>query len=244
MTSRGELLAGWLSRWAAWLFAGIGTLLLWLFLDVTEDLFAPGEDPGEVFAIDRAILTFVARARRPALTHLMVDLTSLGSPLVLGLFTVMVSSMLLMARDRRGALQVLSTSVGAALATTSFKHLIARPRPDVVSHLVDAHGASYPSGHALGAAAVYMGAALVAARRWPEWGPRVTTLALAVILSLAIASSRIYLGVHYPTDAFAGLCLGYAWAALAAWIARLAKGRARPDQSLKDRSPVSDGLGR
>jgi undecaprenyl-diphosphatase len=243
MTTRSERLGRWLSRWVAWLFAGTGALLLWVFVDITEDLFAPGENPGEAFAVDRAILTIVARARKPAFTHLMVDLTSLGSPLVLGLFTVVVSSMLLMARDRRGALQVLLTSVGAAVLVTPFKHLIARPRPDVVSHLVVVHGASYPSGHALGAAAVYVGAALVAARRWRDLGPGATTLGLGVVLSLAIACSRIYLGVHYPTDAAAGVCLGYAWAALAAWLARVGVRKAQLEKNLSEPLPKSDRLG-
>jgi undecaprenyl-diphosphatase len=223
MKSRAERFGGWLTRWGAWVLAGGGALLLYVFLDLTEDLFARGEDPSDMLAIDRHLLEVVARARQPGLTHLAVDLTGLGSTLVLGLFTFTLLIMLLMAGARRSALQLLVTSVGAAGLTTLFKHLIARPRPDVVSHLVEVHGASYPSGHALGSAALYLGAALIVAQRWDTWGKRATTLALAISLSLAIACSRVYLGVHYATDASAGVCLGYAWAALVAALVRLSQ---------------------
>jgi undecaprenyl-diphosphatase len=183
-----------------------------VFADLTEDMFASGEDPTPFLQLDRAILLAVARMREAALTHVAVDLTALGSPSVLGVFTFVAVLMLLVARDRRGVVQLLVSSMGAAALTPWVKHGVGRPRPDVVSQLVVVHGASYPSGHALGAAAVYLGAALVAGRHWAHPRGRLVTLALAVALSITIAGSRVYLGVHYPTDACAGVSLGYAWA--------------------------------
>jgi undecaprenyl-diphosphatase len=117
----------------------------------------------------------------------------------------------------RHAAFVLAASAGGWLLTTALKTAFARPRPDVVPHLREVMTLSFPSGHALTSAAIYLtlGALLmrVADRRLTKF----YCMAVAMLATLLIGGTRVYLGVHYPTDVLAGWLIGIAWA-LTCWL--------------------------
>ena len=93
--------------------------------------------------------------------------------------------------------------------------MIGRERPEIVPHLMEAGGASFPSGHSFNAAVIYIAIALAFATFSARQSVRVTIIATAILLSLAIAWSRVWLGVHFPTDVIAGWLGGAGWAFLA-----------------------------
>lgn len=112
-------------------------------------------------------------------------------------------------RDFHGVLHLLAVVTGVALVNNALKWVIQRPRPDV-PHLVDAAGSAFPSGHASAAAAAWCAFAVVLAGRWPPWRRAIATT-VAVVIALAVAASRVLLGVHWLTDVIAGLLVGWGW---------------------------------
>ena len=92
------------------------------------------------------------------------------------------------------------------------KGIIARPRPSIIPQLIHASGFSYPSGHAITSSAIYLTMAILACRHFKEIRARVILLMLAGIMIALISFSRIYLGVHYPSDTMSGALIGLAWA--------------------------------
>ncbi len=209
----------WLSfvlRWASWLAVGFALVLLAAFVELSEDLFRAKETSVKLLGVDAAVLRAVARARQPWLDGLAVDLTSLGSPLLVALFTIALGSVLLARGDARGAVAIAAAAFAAGLITLAVKPLLGRPRPDLVARLVEGTGFSYPSGHSLASAAVYLTAAFVVARHLPLARQQAGAVIFAAAVVLMIGFSRVYLGVHYPSDVLGGILLGAAWASLAA----------------------------
>jgi undecaprenyl-diphosphatase len=142
------------------------------------------------------------------------DLTSLGGTTVLTLMTAAVIGFLLVDGKRAAALLVFASVSSGALLSTILKLVVARPRPDLVPHLVEVSSASFPSGHAMLSAVVYLtlGALLSRVEGPPQ--VKVYVLSVAIVLTLSIGLSRVFLGVHWPTDVLAGWCAGAAWAVL------------------------------
>ncbi|MCB1057358.1 MAG: phosphatase PAP2 family protein [Acidobacteria bacterium] len=155
-------------------------------------------------------------------------LTLLGSDLVVACWTAAAALGLVVAGDKARALRLAAASGGALLLTPVLKLVFDRPRPDAVPHLVDVSMASFPSGHSLHSAAAYMTLAAVAATSSRH---RLAAFLLAAVLTLLIGTSRIYLGVHYPTDVFAGWCLGGAWAVVCAVAFPSDEGKGRDRES-------------
>src|SRR6185295_10548936 len=114
--------------------------------------------------------------------------------------------------------------VGGALISTALKSGFSRLRPDLVPHADLVNSASFPSGHAMSSAVVYLTLGALLTRLRPERRLKVFLLTIAVTLTLIIGMTRVYLGVHWPTDVLAGWCLGAAWAmlcwAVALWLQR------------------------
>lgn len=151
------------------------------------------------------------------------DLTALGSFSVLGLMVIAVLGYLLLTGKRVMALLVLVSVIGGTLVSSVLKELFSRPRPSL-EHAAEVFTASFPSGHALISTVTYLTLGALLARVQASARLRVYIIAIAALLSLVIGLSRLYLGVHYPTDVLAGWCLGAAWAglclAVAAWLQR------------------------
>ena len=126
---------------------------------------------------------------------------------------------LLLARKRGAALLVLGAVVGGMLLSTGLKLGFERPRPDLVPHGARVYTASFPSGHAMLSAITYLTLGALLAR--VQEGRRIQAflMGLAVFITLLVGVSRVYLGVHWPSDVLAGWAVGAAWAALCWFVA-------------------------
>lgn len=144
------------------------------------------------------------------------DITSLGSFSVVGLFSLIVVLYLSLHRQRRAALFVAFAVASGSVLSFVLKYVIDRPRPDIQSG-IRVFTSSFPSGHATVSAVVYLTLGALLAYISPSRRLSVFFLATAVCLTLLVGLSRIYLGLHYPTDVVAGWALGCAWALLC-WV--------------------------
>ncbi|HXW04100.1 MAG TPA: phosphatase PAP2 family protein [Vicinamibacterales bacterium] len=154
-----------------------------------------------------------------------LDITALGSASVLGLTVAAIVGFLWLQRMRRMAVFVLAASVGGWVLNNVLKTIFQRPRPDVVSHLRDVMPLSFPSGHAMTSAAIYLtlGALLMRVAERPL--AKIYCMAVAMIATFMIGLTRVYLGVHYPTDVLAGWLIGICWALLCWLVERLVERR-------------------
>ncbi len=148
------------------------------------------------------------------------DVTALGGTAVLALMVLAVAGFLAMTRRSHAAVTVLVSVVGGVIVSQAAKLAFARPRPELVPHGAEIYTASFPSGHAMMAAVVYLTLGALLARTQSGRRVKAYILAVAVILTLLVGASRVYLGVHWPTDVLAGWALGGTWA-LACWLVML-----------------------
>ncbi len=188
-------------------FAGIFLRLTWE-LTTSEDLST----------FDTASIRLVEGMRVTSMNGAAVDFTALGSVTLGVLISGVAITLMLLARDRAGALHLALAGLGSAVWTQVFKGIVNRPRPTIVSRLVEVDGLSYPSGHSLSAAAIYLTLAILATRHFKNWGARLVILLIAVTVILGVGFSRVYLGVHYPSDTLSGMSLGAAWALILAGL--------------------------
>jgi undecaprenyl-diphosphatase len=230
--------ASWRLLLAALLAAGA----LWGFIQVAEEMLE-----GETRALDTAILLALrspedsSRRLGPIWLHEAArDVTALGGVAVLTLVTLAALRFLLCTRRRAEALLLLLLAVpGGALCVTLLKRGFDRPRPGLVLYLAPVTTASFPSGHAMLAAVVYLTLGALLARAQPRRRVGTHVIGVAVTVTLLVGTSRVYLGVHWPSDVLAGWAAGAAWAALA-WlaVARLDRHRAGPGPGTGPRSPT------
>lgn len=140
------------------------------------------------------------------------DVTALGGYTVLGLFTFAIFGFLWLNAQRGAALLVLVSAAGGVLISNLLKALFERPRPDLVRHIVEVSSASFPSGHAMLSATVYLTLGAICAQVLAPSRLRLYPLLIGVGFALLVGVSRLVLGVHWPTDVLAGWCVGAAWA--------------------------------
>lgn len=209
--------------------------LVLAFLRIADEMVE-----GEMEAFDNAILMLfrdpanVDQVIGPVWLHEMVrDITALGSFAILGIIVVAVCSYLLLARMRREALLVVSSVMGGTILSTVLKMSYDRPRPDLTA-MSHQFTASFPSGHAMLSAVTFLTLGALLARLAPTRQLQVFAIGAAVVLTLLVGLSRLFMGVHYPSDILAGWCLGAAWALLCFIIATLLqrRGDIHPDPVL------------
>ncbi len=186
---------------------------------------------GETDAFDRAILLSLRNPANlsdpigpPVVEEAMRDLTALGSGVVLCIITVSVAGLLGLRGQKHLALFLLAAVAGGALLSMLLKDVFHRTRPDLVPHLVRVSSSSFPSGHAMLSATVYLTIGALAARSYRQRALKVYVIALSVVLTVLVGISRVYLGVHWPTDVLGGWTAGAVWAVLcsnaAKWLQR------------------------
>jgi undecaprenyl-diphosphatase len=180
----------------------------WAFGAILQDVLAHDE----LERVDQPVAVFFVRHREAWLTHLVQDLTNLGSIRVLLPLIVAVGVGCWLARHRWQPPGLLAAAyAGADLVFNAVKELVHRPRPPAAIMLKPVAGPSFPSGHATQAVAVYGMLAALTAASTPRWPRKVAAWTLAVVTVGLVAVSRLYLGVHWLTDVLAGLALGAAW---------------------------------
>jgi undecaprenyl-diphosphatase len=179
-------------------------------------------------AFDTAVLLALRNPLDPAdpigplwLERVFREITTLGGTTVVTLITIAVIGFLLFASKRGAAVLILCSVAGGALLGPLLKFGFDRPRPDLVAHLVEVQTASFPSGHALLSAVTYLTLGALLARFLGELRLKIYVVTMALILTVLIGSSRVYLGVHWPTDVLAGWLAGGVWA-LVCWRIALA----------------------
>ena len=164
--------------------------------------------------VDHAVHRFFLDHRSPLLTSFFKLATHLGSSALLIPLVLVVGVLLWTRRGDVLPLAVLAVSyAGALVLETSVKHLVGRARPPAADRLVHATGFALPSGHATLATAFWLTSAVLLGRQFPGRRARFA-VAAAVCVVLAVGTSRVYLGVHWPTDVLAGTAIGGGWSAL------------------------------
>lgn len=156
----------------------------------------------------------------PWVEEMMRDFTALGGFGILTLLTASVVGYLLLQRKYNGALLVCATVIGGMLLSFVLKQGFSRPRPDLVPHGSLVFTASFPSGHSMLSAVTYLTLGALLARFQPNPRLKIYLLAIAILLTVLVGISRVYLGVHWPTDVLAGWTAGAVWAALCWLVAR------------------------
>lgn len=189
----------------------IGALAL-LFLAIGSEVAE-----GETARIDRTILMWFRTTPAdpigsPEVEAAMMHISALGSGAVTGLIVVVASLFFALAGRWRYALLVVASAAGTLVWMSLLKTFYDRPRPTIVRALDPPGGLSFPSGHSMISAALYLTLAVLIARALPARRLRVFVVAVGALLTALIGVSRIYLGVHYPTDVLAGWTAGAAWA--------------------------------
>lgn len=193
--------------------AGLAALLLWL---------ASWLSVGWGGAFDPAILLRVRAAvgEHGAAAALAKGITAFGNDVTLWAVTLLAAGYLIAARRRGAALHLLGAAGVGGLLTAGIKHLVERPRPALVAHLVEVHPPSFPSGHAADSAFVYGTLALIAVGGSATPAVRRYLAAAMLLVVVMVGASRVVLGVHWPSDVLAGWALGAGWALTAGRIAR------------------------
>ncbi|OAN58143.1 phosphatase PAP2 family protein [Sphingomonas sp. TDK1] len=141
-----------------------------------------------------------------------IDISALGGYTVLWLAGAGTLIFLFAFGKRSEALLLGGSLVGASTINALLKIFLHRPRPDVVPHLAHVSSASFPSGHAMISAAVYLTLGMMVAQTQTSRWARAYLLGFSVLLVLLIGCSRVFLGVHWPSDVLAGWCFGAIWA--------------------------------
>lgn len=188
---------------------------------------------GDTRDFDEQVVRALRRADDPArpigpawLRAGALDITALGSPTVLGLVVLAVTGYLLIHGLYRTGAFVFVASCGGWVLNWLLKQAFDRPRPDVVPHLREVMSSSFPSGHALTSAAVFLTLGTLLMRLAKGRIAKFYCIALAMLATLLVGSTRVYLGVHYPTDVLAGWLIGLSWALLCWMIERALERRA------------------
>jgi membrane-associated phospholipid phosphatase len=162
----------------------------------------------ESFPWDGPLMLAAQRAHMPWLDRLMITVTRIGSPGEI-VITALGAVVLWSQRRRVASIALVVSVAGAGLLDFWLKLLFARPRPDIFTPLTTETSYSFPSGHTMSAVALY---GFVAYLLWRE-GQRMWAV-LAVLFGLLISFSRVYLGVHYPSDILGAITLGVLWLAV------------------------------
>lgn len=212
--------AGW-NEWAILAWLTVFSVTVWGFIELADD--AP---EGDYLALENRILRSFRTPEDPGvgigphwLPEMARDITALGSTAVLTLLVILVLGWLAFRRKFHTALFIFAATVSGTLLSLVLKNAFGRERPTAVPHLMIETSLSFPSGHSMLSSVVYftLGAALASTvKRRIE---KIFFVLAAALLSFLTGVSRLYMGVHYPTDVLAGWAAGTAWALLCGTVA-------------------------
>jgi undecaprenyl-diphosphatase len=220
----------------------IGTASLWGFIEIADDVFE-----GDTQAFDRWAVNAMRNPESPAdplgprwVEEMARDASALGGIAWITFATIVIAVFLWLDGKSHMAAFLAAATTSGALVSILLKSAFERPRPDLVPHLSHVYTSSFPSGHSMNAAVVYLTLGSLLASVISNVSLKIYVLAIAVALTIAIGLSRIYLGVHYPTDVLAGWLAGLVWALLCWLIARRLQRRGQVE---RPNSPSPSGRG-
>lgn len=188
----------------------------WAFLELADEV-----DEGESMSFDREVLLSLRSADDPNdpigpvwFEEVARDVTSLGSTTVLVLLVFIVAVFLILTQKRRDATLLLLAATSGVIVSQSLKGLYSRDRPDLVAHLTEVMTLSFPSGHSMLSATVFLTLGTIVAQGQRSRRVRGFVIFTAALLTVLVGLTRVYLGVHWPSDVLAGWAAGSAWAML------------------------------
>lgn len=182
----------------------------WGFIELTDEVVE-----GETGAFDERVIGWMAGHEGPRWLQIMGrDVTALGGVAVLVGMTVAVAGYFALRRKFHVVVLLFVATVGGTLLNTGLKQIIGRERPPAEGRMVNEISHSFPSGHAMMSATVYLTLGTILARLSKSWAAQVYFLSLAIVVTVLVGVSRVYLRVHWPTDVIAGWSAGLVWAAL------------------------------
>jgi undecaprenyl-diphosphatase len=182
----------------------LAALAIWVFAQIADEVLEQ-----ETQAIDTQILQAIRLVHTPLLDQVMLGVTVLGQPSVLVIMSLSLGVWLLTQGRRSQATTLAIAALGAVCLNYWLKHLFARDRPALWDRIVDVRYYSFPSGHAMVSMVMYGLIGYLLASSFSHW--RGWILSLTTLLILTIGLSRLYLGVHWPTDVAAGYAAGLVW---------------------------------
>lgn len=199
---------------------------IWLTINLTDEVLE-----GETHALDEQLLLSLREAGDPSnplgppwFEEMMRDFTSLGGTGVLFLLVTAVTSYLFLLKRYKNLAILLTAVLGGLLLSYLLKDIFDRPRPDLIVDTSAINSASFPSGHSLLAAATYLTLGSLMAQIQTRFRLKAFIILLAIFVMVLVGFSRVYLGVHWPSDVLAGWTIGAVWALLcwvgARWLRR------------------------
>ncbi|MBL7498931.1 phosphatase PAP2 family protein [Frankia sp. CNm7] len=189
-----------------------------IFLQILDEV----HDDDDLTAVDRPTVAWIAHRRTDTVETVVLRVTDIGGQaLLVAVLAVAASAVALRLRSWRPVVLAVVASTGGTLLVSGIKNLIGRDRPDPMYQVVAQTGHSFPSGHTTSALVVLGTVAWLASMATANWTLRATAWVTAGVLAVAVGLSRVYLGVHYPSDVLAGWVLGACWLVTVALAARL-----------------------
>lgn len=211
----------WLGNWERGVLIGFALIIgfTWIIVRTVEEV-----SDGDTQAFDEAVLLSLREPTDsndpigpPWFEEVIRDFTALGGTGLLTLVIVSVAGLMYMQDNKRQLVIILVSIAGALLISFLTKEFFDRPRPDLVAHGSNVRTASFPSGHSLLSASTYLTLGILLAQVQKKMRIRIFIMVLSIVTVILVGFSRVYLGVHWPTDVLAGWSIGAVWAMLC-WL--------------------------
>lgn len=229
----------------------LGSILIvvvagWAFIELADSVVG-----GETHRFDPWLLRALRSPDNPAvpigprwLQGMARDVTALGGYFCLIFFTLITTGYLWLDRKRHLSEFLIGSALSGFIVSMVLKSFFQRPRPDIVPHLEHVISSSFPSGHSMNAAVIYLTLGSIVATSVARKSLKAYAIAVGVSITMLVGVSRVFLGVHYPTDVLAGWMAGLIWAILCSFVARVLQQRGtveRPDPPTAEPAASSPG---